>query len=222
MRHLLDRLPDGSERGQDGPALVVVVEPDHRHVFGHEDAARLERFERAARHVVAHGNDRVEVQLGAQAACVEEISDGDRAVAAIPLGVARNELGCQGETVIGQRVAIGSEAQLFLQRALGPAQEGDAAVAVMLDQVADGVAHPLVVVHEHAGDAGECPADGYHGQRAEPPAESFRLRLVHDPVERARPDDQPIHRVGADQVIEGIGRGVESRRAVRGCRRRNR
>ena len=64
MRHLLDRLPDGSERGQDGPAFVIVVEPDHRHVFGHEDAARLERFERAARHVVAHGNDRVEVQLG--------------------------------------------------------------------------------------------------------------------------------------------------------------
>ena len=109
--------------------------------------------------------------------------------------------------MIGQRVAIGPEAQLFLQRALGPAQKGDAAVAVMLDQVADGLAHPLIVVHEHAGDAGECPADGYHGQRAEPPAESFRLRLVHDPVERARPDDQPIHRIGADEVIEGIGCG---------------
>ena len=208
LRHLFHRLPDGGERRQDGPALVIVVEPDHGHIFGHEDAARLERLERAARHIVAHGDDGVEVELGPEAARVEEIRDRDRAVAAIPVGVTGNEFGCQGEAVVGQRVPIGPEAQLLLLRALGPAQKGDAAVAMMLDQVTDGIPHPLVVVDEHAGDAGKRAADGYHGQRAEAPAESFGLRLVHDPVERAGPDDQPIHRVGADQVIEGIGRGV--------------
>ena len=73
---------------QDGPAFVIVVEPDHGHVFGHEDAGAWSVS--SAPHAMSSPTETIasKSNLGA-ATCVEEISDGDRAIAAIPLGVAR-------------------------------------------------------------------------------------------------------------------------------------
>ena len=60
----------------------------------------------------------------------------------------------------------------------------------------------------HTGEPGEHAADTDDGQRAEAPAETLPV-CASFTIHRARgPDDQPIHHIGADEVIEGIGRGV--------------
>jgi hypothetical protein len=203
-----DRLVDGGERRGGEARVVDVVEPHHGDGGGDADAPAVQRLQDAERRPVVGRHDGV-----APPPLVEQ--PVHRRQARVAREVAGDDqVGVDGEAVLGEARAVTRQALLGLDVARRAGDERDPPPVVHADEVRGELPDAGGVVDEQRADAVHLVADAAQGQRAEPAAEGQHGRRPHLVGQCAGRQDDAVHAPGADQVVDGALRD----RLLRGAR----
>jgi hypothetical protein len=185
-------------------SFLDVVETHDADGIRNRDPSCAQRAERAQRRVVVARGERVE----RDAPVVEEDAHGVLAVRSHEPSRRAHETRIEVDLALRERVAVRAEPILGFAVPLGPADEGHATPAMLLDEVAHGIEHAPVVVAADARHAVERERDAHDRRGGACLAE--RLELLGSVVlhERAAPHDDRLDAAGFDHAPHAERLGI--------------